>query len=106
MKLFLLLFLIQSSSIFAQGGDELPAISTNSKDFFIPAAICTKYKLEAGQADEIMKVYNNLAEGATIQRVNDIRWQAKDKAEAMKWYKDNTDLLSEKADDILSLIHI
>lgn len=102
MKLFFLIFLIQSSSIFGQDGGELPAITTNGKDFFIPANICTKYKLEAGQADDIMKVYNNLSEGATIQRVNDIRWQAKDKAEAMKWYKDNTDLLSEKADDITS----
>jgi hypothetical protein len=102
MKLFFLFLLVQSGSIFAQGGDELPAISTNSKDFFIPAAICAKYKLEAGEADDFMKVYSNLTEGATIQRVNDIRWQAKDKAEAMKWYKDNTGLLSEKADDITS----
>ena len=102
MKLFFLLLLVQSNSIFAQGGGELPAISANSKDFFIPTAICNKYKLEAGQTDSWMKVYNNLADGATIQRVNDIRWQAKDKAEAEQWYKDNANLLSEKADDITS----
>lgn len=102
MKLFFLLLLVQSGSIFAQSGDELPAISRNNKDFFIPAPSLKKYSLEAGQADDWMKVYNNLAEGATIQRVNDIRWQAKDKAEAAQWYKDNATLLSEKADDITS----
>ena len=102
MKLFFLLLLVQANSIFAQGGDELPAISVNNKDFFIPPSICKKYKLESGQADDLMKVYNNLAEDATIQRVNDIRWQAKDKAEAEQWYKDNTSLLGEKAEDITS----
>jgi hypothetical protein len=102
MRLLFLLLLLQSGSIFAQAGNELPAISANSKDFFIPAAICQKYKLEAGQTDEWMKIYNNMADGATIQRVNDIRWQAKDKAEAGNWYKDNTALLSENADNITS----
>ena len=68
----------------------------------MPSAVCKKYQLEAGQANDVMKVYNNFADSAAIQRVVDIRWQAKDKAEAQKWYKDNSSLLSEKSDDISS----
>ena len=102
MKLFFLLLLLQSGSVFAQGDDELPAIYMNNKDFFIPQAVCKKYNLQAGQTDDVMKVYNNFADSAGIQRVNDIRWQAKDKAEAQKWYKDNSNLLSEKSEDISS----
>jgi hypothetical protein len=102
MKFLFLAFLIQSGSLFAQSGDELPAISANNKDFFIPADICKKYSLEPGQADEIMKVYNNMATDGAIQRVNDIRWQGKDKAEASQWYKANLAMLSEGADDITS----
>jgi hypothetical protein len=100
MKLVFLLFLLLPGSLFAQGGDELHSISVNSQNFFIPEAVCKKYNLEAGQADNIMKVYNNFADSAAIQRVNDIRWEAKNKEQAIKWYKDNTALLSEKAEDI------
>ncbi|MES1198320.1 MAG: hypothetical protein ABUL41_03490 [Chitinophagaceae bacterium] len=102
MKLFFLLLLLQSVSAFAQDDVELPAISANNKDFFIPLAVYKKYNMEAGQADDVMKVYNNFADSAAIQRVSDIRWQAKDKAEAQKWYKDNIDLLSEKSENISS----
>lgn len=35
-----------------------------------------------------------------MQRVNDIRWQAKNKAEAMQWYNANAKLLSEGGEDI------
>jgi hypothetical protein len=101
MKLLFLLLLAQPCLLFAQG-DELPAITSNNKDFFIPASICKKYNLEAGQTDEWMKVYNNMDKDAGIERVNDIRWQAKDKTEAAQWYKDNAALLSENADDITS----
>jgi hypothetical protein len=103
MKSILALLLLCSSTLFAQTGAELPAISqANHNDFFIPDTACKKYKLELGQNDDWMKVYNNFTDNATIERVNDIRWQAKDKAEAMKWYKENTALLSEGADDITS----
>jgi|GEM_PF-5641366 len=101
MKLFFLLLLLQSGSAFAQD-DELPAIYMNNKDFFIPPAVCKKYNLVTTQSDNKMKVYGNFADSASIQRLNDIRWMAKDKEEAQKWYKDNISLLSEKADDITS----
>ncbi|HYM93146.1 MAG TPA: hypothetical protein VET23_03340, partial [Chitinophagaceae bacterium] len=37
---------------------------------------------------------------ATIQRVNDIRWQAENKNEADKWYLANSKLLGEEGKDI------
>ncbi len=102
MKLILFLFLLQSTYLIAQDDTELPAITTNSKDFFIPEAICKKYNLEMGQSDEWMKIYNSPATGkdSGIQTVNDLRWQAKDKAEAIQWYKTNTKLLAEDGEEI------
>jgi hypothetical protein len=100
MKMFFLFLLILPVSLFAQGSSELPGISVNSKEFFIPESVCQKYNLEAGQADNVMKVYNNFSDSAAIQRVNDIRWEAKNKEQAIKWYKDNAALLSEKGEDI------
>src|SRR6186997_1539057 len=99
MKLFFLLLLLQSGFVFAQD-DELPSIYMNNKEFFIPPAVCKKYNLVSTQSDNKMKVYGNFADSASIQRLNDIRWVAKDKAVAQKWYKDNSNLLSEKAEDI------
>jgi hypothetical protein len=100
MKLLLLLFVIQSASAFAQIDNELPAIANNNNSFFISVAVCKKFNLEAGQTDEYMRVYNSPSLDAGIQRVTDIRWQGKDKAEAMQWYKANTKFLSEDGDDI------
>ena len=102
MKLVLLLLLMQSASAFAQDGNDLPAISSNNKDFFIPASICKKYNLDAGQANELMKVYNGPSVDTGIQRVTDIRWQGKDKAKASQWYKANATALSEGGEDIAS----
>jgi hypothetical protein len=80
---------------------ELPAITAkNSNSFFIPAVVCSKYKLEAAKGDAWMKVYNNLADKAAVQRVNDIRWQATGKAAAISWYNDNGKLLNEGGHDI------
>ncbi|MBL0146550.1 MAG: hypothetical protein IPP48_13245 [Chitinophagaceae bacterium] len=88
------------TNIFSQNA-ELPAITTqNAQTFFIPNATCIKYKLIAGNSDAWMKVYNNTAETATIQRVNDIRWQATAKTKAIEWYKNNAALLNEGAKDI------
>jgi hypothetical protein len=85
---------------FAQNA-ELPAIKAkNALAYFIPTTTCAKYKLVAAKGDAWMKVYNNLAENATIQRVNDIRWQATTKAEAVEWYNANGTLLNEGAKDI------
>jgi hypothetical protein len=100
MKLFFPLLLLLPGYLFAQEGDKLHAISVDGQDFFIPPSVCKKYNLEAGQADNIMKVYNNFADSAPIQRVNDIRWEAKNKEQAIKWYNDNKTLLSEKAEEI------
>lgn len=83
--------------------DELPAISqSNKSEFFIPTSVYKKYNLEKGQEDEWMIIYNNFNDGATIQRVNDIRWQAATKDEAEKWYDKNKQLLSEGSTDISS----
>lgn len=85
--------------------DEPPAISqSNRNDFFIPEAILVKYSMEKGKGDVWMKVYDNYSEGAPIQRINDIRWQATNKEEAQKWYKENTSFLSEGGKEITSMI--
>ncbi len=102
-KLFSLLLasFLCCATIFAQNA-ELPAINAkNALAYFIPATTCAKYKLVAAEGnDALMNVYNNLTENATIQRVNDIRWQAKTKAEAIEWYKNNAAMLNEGAKDI------
>jgi hypothetical protein len=97
--LFLSFFMVTAIAGRAQG--ELPAVSAaNSKDFFIPLAVCTTYKLELGQADRWMRVYNNLAENPSIQRVNDIRWQAGSKEAAIEWYNNNGKMLNEGGEDV------
>jgi len=84
---------------------ELPAIDlANKADFFIPSSTTDKYTLKQAQADDFMKVYNNLATDAAIQRVNDIRWMAADKKEADDWYSANKKLLSEGGDDITTSV--
>lgn len=94
---------ISMSSIFAQ--NEPPAISaSNRNSFFIADPVLKKYKLETGQTDDWMKVYNNFGDDATIQRVNDIRWQATDKNAASQWYLGNKELLSENGTDITTSI--
>ncbi len=86
-------------------GKELPAISQKNKNsFFIPASVCQQYQLEAARGDNWMKVYNNLSAKAVIQRVNDIRWQAPSAAAALKWYKENTQLLGEGGTDITASV--
>lgn len=94
------LMLLFGLSTFAQD-TELPAISQQNKNnFFIPASVCEKYKLEAANGDAWMKVYNNLADDATVQRLNDIRWQAPSKKDALTWYSNNLQMLSEGGEDI------
>jgi hypothetical protein len=88
---------------FAQQSDnlELPAIkSANADAFFIPASVCKQYNITKAQGDAWMKVYNNAEENAKLQRVNDIRWEAATKEEALQWYKDNSTMLSESGKDI------
>ncbi len=84
---------------------ELPAIAAkNGTAFFIPSVICKKYKLEAAKGDAWMKVYNNLADKAAVQRVNDIRWQATTKAAAIEWYNNNGKMLNEDGNDITDAV--
>jgi len=100
------LLLLQTVSFAQQANNaELPAItSTNAGAFFIPVAVCSKFKLTAAKGDDWMKVYNNLADSAKLQRVVDIRWQAASEAEALKWYQNNATLLSENGNDITAQI--
>lgn len=101
-RLLPVLLLLQTTS-FAQQADntELPAIKAkNATAFFIPAAVCNKFKVTAAKGDAWMKIYNNLTDGAKLQRVNDIRWEAATKAAAMEWYKNNLAMLSEGAKDV------
>ena len=99
--LFIALLLTFTHS-FAQLTDaEFPAISLKNHDaFFIPSRIIQKYKLEASKSDDWMKVYNKKNTKTFIQRVNDIRWQAKDQLAALAWYTANGKLLNENARDI------
>jgi len=95
--------LLTFSHSFAQLTDaELPAISLKNHDtFFIPSGVIQKYKLEASKNDDWMKVYNKKKNTKTfIQRVNDIRWQAKDQLAALAWYIANSKMLNEDAKDI------
>jgi hypothetical protein len=97
-----LLLLLQTTA-FAQQADnaELPAIkSANTRAFFIPAKVCSTFKVTEVKGDAWMKVYNNLADNARLQSVNDIRWQATSKEEALQWYQNNIALLSEGGKDI------
>jgi hypothetical protein len=94
-----------SNIAFAQQSDnpELPAIKSSDADaFFIPASVCKKYNVTPAQGDAWMKVYNNVEENAKLQRVNDIRWEAATKEEALQWYKDNSAMLSESGEDVTS----
>lgn len=104
-KLILPFLLLCSSLVMAQ--TELPAIAAAKRAaFFIPAITCSQYKLEPAKGDAWMKVYNNMGEGATVQRVNDIRWQGTNKANALAWYKANGKILNEGGKDITgSLTH-
>jgi predicted urease superfamily metal-dependent hydrolase len=98
-KLILPLLLLCSSFVMAQ--TELPAIAAaNRAAFFIPQKACNKYKLEPARGDAWMRVYNNMGESATVQRVNDIRWQATNKNAALAWYKANYRLLSEGGQEV------
>jgi hypothetical protein len=102
LRLLTLLLFMQSAS-FAQQTDnaELPAINAkNAAAFFIPERVCSNFKLTAAKGDAWMKVYNNLTDGAKVQRVNDIRWQAATKEAALEWYNNNLNLLSEGAKDV------
>jgi hypothetical protein len=100
MKKLILPFLLLCS-LFALAQTELPAIAAPKQGaFFIPQKTCKQYKLQAAKGDAWMKVYNNLAEDATVQRVNDIRWQATNKAAALAWYKANYKLLSEDGQEV------
>jgi hypothetical protein len=95
-------FAFSSSMVNAQ---ELPAVSgKNSTAFFVPAVVCKKYKLEAAKGDAWMKVYNNFADKAAVQRVNDIRWLATSKATAITWYNDNGATLNEGGHDITDAV--
>lgn len=97
----LLLPLLLLSSLFTMAQTELPAIDAGKRaPFFISSKVCSQYKLEEAKGDDWMKVYNNMAEDATVQRVNDIRWQATNKAAALAWYKSNKQLLGEGGEDI------
>jgi hypothetical protein len=98
-KLILPLLLLCSAFVMAQ--TELPAIAAAKRAaFFIPQKTCNLYKLEPARGDAWMKVYNNMTESATVQRVNDIRWQASNKAAALAWYKANYRLLSEGGQEV------
>jgi hypothetical protein len=103
-KLVMLMsFMVLSGSMLQ--AQELPAPSgKNSPAFFVPAVVCKKYKLEAAKGDAWMKVYNNLADDAAVQRVNDIRWQATNKAAAVSWYNDNGKMLNEGGHDITASV--
>ena len=104
-KLFiaLSLFAFTSNTVIAQDAatPELPAISAaNAAAFFIPASVTATYKLTEAKGDAWMKVYNNMADDAKLQRVNDIRWQASSKAEAIEWYEANLTMLSEDGKEV------
>lgn len=103
-KIFIFLFAILSTiGVYSQSApvEELPAISAaNAADFFIPATAIHKYNLEAAKGDAWMKVYNNMADDAKLQRVNDIRWEAKSKEEALNWFNENIGMISENGTDI------
>ena len=84
--------------VFAQ--KDLAPISKNKNAFYIPGDVLKKYGLKLGQDDGFMRVYNNLSDIAPIQRVNDLRWQAKNQGQALKWYSDQHKMLSENGDEI------
>jgi hypothetical protein len=99
--IFLLCYMLLSKTPGFAQNKELPALkAANAAAFFIPASVCKKFKLEPAKGDAWMKVYNNLEDGAKLQRVNDIRWQASSKDEALTWYAANSDLLGEKGKDV------
>jgi hypothetical protein len=103
-KLFMLLAVLVMYGNMLQA-QELPAIAgKNNTAFFVPAVVCKKYKLEAAKGDAWMKVYNNLADKAAVQRVNDIRWQASNKATAIEWYDNNGTMLNEGGQDITEVV--
>jgi hypothetical protein len=103
-KVFMLLAILVLCGNMMQA-QELPAIAgKNGTAFFIPSVVCEKYKLEPAQGDAWMKVYNNLSDKAVVQRVNDIRWQATNKAAATEWYNNNGKMLNEGGHDITGTV--
>ena len=97
---FLLLTLAAFLTTNAQ--EELPPVSANGIKFFVPAETIEKYKLKSANDDEWMKTYNSKENNAAVQRLVDIRWEAKTKAEAQEWFNANKKLLGEGGDDITS----
>ncbi|GAB2811458.1 hypothetical protein [Ferruginibacter profundus] len=101
-KLLTVVLFLQTAATAQQNNNtELPAITAaNARAFFIPATVCSSFKITEAKGDAWMKVYNNTAGDAKLQRVNDIRWQAASKEEALQWYQDNITMLSEGGKDI------
>ncbi|MGG9962728.1 hypothetical protein [Ferruginibacter sp. SUN106] len=101
-KLLPVLLLLQITGLAQQSNNtELPAITAaNARAFFIPATVCSTFKVTEAKGDAVMKVYNNFSADAKLQRVNDIRWQATSKEEALQWYQDNIAMLSEGGKEI------
>ena len=99
---FVIAITLLGNFAFAQNDNkELPAItSSNAAAFFIPESVCKKFNITEAKGDAWMKVYNNMEENAKLQRVNDIRWQATSKEEAVQWYKDNKAMLSENGKEV------
>lgn len=89
-------------SIFAQ---VLPAVDTDKRAAcFIPASALKRFQLKEGKSDDFMKVHNNLAKNAAIQRVNDLRLQAESPEAALAWYKSHSSLLNEDGKEIVNVI--
>jgi hypothetical protein len=84
----------------AKSQGELPPIAANRMAFYIPEKSLSAYSLKEAQHDEWMMVYDNFEKDAAVQRVVDIRWEAKTKEEAASWFDANTKLLGEGGDDI------
>lgn len=106
MKHLLVLFLATfSSAAFAQSAHAIPE-DKNPKDFYLSNEFCASKGLKPGEINRSLRVWNNLDEGATYQRVVDIRWYFSSPAEAAAYLKDNLAKESEHGDPVTTPVEI
>lgn len=86
--------------IFAQADKELPAIKSGNADaFYIPAAVCKKFKLKSTTGSPSRKAYENMGDNAKLVMVDDQRWEAGSKNEALLWYNNKYNTIKFLSDD-------
>jgi hypothetical protein len=102
---FLFTFLLITSGTFAQERHAIPKEKW-SKAFYISDEFCAAKGLKPGEANDLLRVWNNYSSNGTMTRVVDIRLYFTSVSEANDYLDKNIADLSEKGDTINAKIEI